>query len=44
MFDGTIISKGDGTKGGGDEQEVDVEDDETALYGSPQYPPINYPY
>lgn len=34
MFDGTVISKGDTSR----EQEVDVEDDETATYGPSQYP------
>ncbi len=34
MFDGTVISKVDTSI----DDEVDVEDDETALYGPPQYP------
>ena len=37
MFDGTIISKGNSGQGE-DGEMVDVEDDETATYGPPQYP------
>lgn len=41
MFDGTIISKGNSSQGD-DSEMVDVEDDETAVYGSPQYPYVAY--
>ena len=39
MFDGTVISKMDTSV----DDEVDVEDDGTALYGPAQYPPPAVP-
>lgn len=42
MFDGTIISKGNSSQGDDSEMMVDVEDDETAVYGPPQYPMTSY--